>query len=425
MGGPTLEVTGIANVGRQRFTPTLRDNVRYQLADTLSYYRGAHQWRTGVDVSYIDGREQSLPLHFGGRYIFQSRLPLVPGQLVPVTSIQAVALGLPVAYVQGYGYSGAASSFAELSVFVQDTWRLSPQATLNFGVRYQTQFWPVASYQPAGYPGTYAFPSDRNNVAPRVALTWRPGNSRTTSIQAGYGVYYDNTLTSVFGVTKYINGTDGLRTLAMPAPGAFAAWAGPGHRLSEEAATVLSGGRYASVAITIDPALTTPYAHHTTLGVERQLPGRVSLAAHLIHVRGFNQIGTIDYNPVVPSLGAGRRPADVGGIAGTSASVLQYTSFGETWYRGLRLSLEKRWTGGSQAIVGYTLSDAEDNSTDFQSAFLPQNNGRGATRPIPMDCPLISGRRTSGAPLCRTNAIGSSPAARSWRPVACSLPPSC
>jgi hypothetical protein len=92
---------------------------------------------------------------------------------------------------------------------------------------------------------------------------------------------------------------------------------------------------------------------------------------------------------VVPSLGASRRPNDLpcpvnaaapcvgGAIPGTSASVLQYTSFGESWYKGLTLSLNKRFNGRYQFLTAYTLSKAEDNSTDFQSNFIPQNNGRG------------------------------------------------
>ncbi len=70
-------------------------------------------------------------------------------------------------------------------------------------------------------------------------------------------------------------------------------------------------------------------------GMQRELPGRIALAADFIYVRGFKQPSTLDYNPLVPSLGANRRPSDVNGVAGTSASVLQYTSFGETWYRGV------------------------------------------------------------------------------------------
>ena len=68
--------------------------------------------------------------------------------------------------------------------------------------------------------------------------------------------------------------------------------------------------------------------------------------------------------------------------------MLQYTSFGETWYRGLSLSLDKRFNGAFQLLVSYTLSKAEDNSTDFQSAFLPQNNGLGRNPADPNGLPL-------------------------------------
>jgi hypothetical protein len=378
-GGPTLEVTGVASVGRQRFTPTLRDNTRYQVTDTISLFRGAHVWRAGVDASYIQGREQTLPLHFGGRYIFQPFAPMPGGPTV--SAIQAVALGLPVAYVQGYGFSGAADSFGQLAAFVQDTWRIGDTATLNLGLRYQTQFWPQSSLAPAGYPGSYQFRSDRNDIAPRLAVSWQPGRSRSTTIHAGYGVYYDYTLTSIFGISKYITGaSDGVRTLALQLPtssGPWAAWAAPGHRLDEAEALELAGGSYPSVAIAVDPSLSTPYAHHTIVGVEQQLPARLAFTADVIYVRGFDQLGTIDYNPLVPSLGPGRRPADMNGVPRTSASVLQYTSFGETWYHGLRLTLNRRIANGSGLAVSYTLSKAEDNSADFQTAFLPQNNGRG------------------------------------------------
>src|SRR5204863_5198715 len=154
------------------------------------------------------------------------------------------------------------------------------------------------------------------------------------------------------------------------------------------AALDLVGGRYPSVAITADPALETPFAHQTSVGVTRQLVHAMSFSVNGIYVRGFKQPGTIDYNPIVPSLGASRRPADVNGIAGTSASVLQYTSFGETWYRGLLLSVRTRAQRGLTLLGSYTLSKAEDSSTDFQSAFLPQDNGRGRDPRDPNGLPL-------------------------------------
>jgi len=384
-GGPTLEVTGVASVGRQRFTPTLRNNTRYQIADTFSHFRGPHQWRAGIDASYLRGGDSTLPLHFGGRYIFQDFS--LGG--VPITSIQAVALGFPVVYVQGYGFSGAASSFGQLGAFAQDTLQLGDSVTLNLGVRYQTQLWPSTTLTPTGYPGSYPFHADRNDLAPRLAVSWRPFNSRSTTVSGGYGIYYDNTLTSVFSIAKYINGSsDGVRTLVLQGAGAFAAWATPGHHLSEAKALELAGGSYPSVNITIDPALQTPYAHHVIAGVTHELPASLSFAAHVIYVRGFNQLGTIDYNPIVSTVGGPRRPADINGVPRTSASVLQYTSFGETWYRGLTLSLLRRLSAGTQVAANYTLSQSEDNSTDFQSAFLPQNNGRGRDPLDPDGLPL-------------------------------------
>jgi outer membrane receptor for Fe3+-dicitrate len=123
-------------------------------------------------------------------------------------------------------------------------------------------------------------------------------------------------------------------------------------------------------------------------GIDHRITAAITGSANVLYVRGFNQLGTIDYNPVVPALGPGRRPEDTGGIAGTSASVLQYTSYGETWYRGLTLSVSGRFRAGHQFLASYTLAKAEDNSTDFQSAFIPQNNGRGRDRNNPTGLPV-------------------------------------
>ena len=387
-GGPTLEVGGVANVGRQRFTPTPRDNVRYQIADTISHARGSHLMKAGADVSIIDGKRQALPLHFGGRYIFTS-LPAIPGVLpAPVSSIAAVALGLPAAYVQGYGFSGSAYNCSDLALFAEDVWQPRQSIALRYGVRYQRQYWPDWLYDAPDIDGQYRFPSDSNNVAPRLAITWTPSPGRPV-IRGGYGVYYDNIITATAGISRYISGReDGVRTLVLTAPAAWAAWASPGMRLAESDAARLAGGSYPSVAIPIDPGLRNGYAHHAFAGIEHRVPRAGLLSLNFVVARGFNQLGSIDYNPVVPALGPGRRPDDENGVAGTSASVLQYTSYGETWYRALTVSLDSRTVPHTVIRAAYTLSKAEDTATDFQSAFLPQDNGRGRAPADPDGLPI-------------------------------------
>jgi hypothetical protein len=380
-GGPTLEILGVASVGRNRLTPQPRLNDRYELLDTVSLFRGNHQWRAGFDFNYVNHKLQALPLHFGGRYLFQS-LPAIPGiSPAPVTGIQALALGLPAAYIQGYGQSSATYGYRDLSLFAQDDWRVSPEITLKLGVRYQSQFWPDTEYTTPGVSMPYTVPDDRDNVAPRVALAWDLTGDSKTLVRGAYGVYFDNLITGAAGIAYIVNGSQGVRTLVARFPATIAAWNAPRHQLPEP-------GAFPSLVISLDPGLTTSYAHHATAGVDRELPGQIRLSANYVHVRGLNQLGTIDYNPIVPTLGAGRRPLDVNGIAGTSASVLQYTSFGDTWYRGLVLSAGKRFSKRHQFLASYTLSRAEDTSTDFSSGFLPQDNGRGRDPGRPTGLPI-------------------------------------
>ena len=371
-GGPTLEVTGFASVGRQRFTPQTRTNALWQFVDTASLSIGTHLFKAGLDLTLLDDRTEGpvLPLHFGGRYIFVALPAAVLG--APISPIQAVALGLPGAYVQGYGLASDHYDHRSISLFAQDDWRVNERLTVKYGVRYQTQLWPDLTYTALGYPSTYNFPTDHNNVAPRVAMSWDPQGDGRTAIHGAYGLFFENHITGVAGITDLLDGDDHVRTLVRQFPASVPAWNSPGHRLPEAAA-----GTFPTLKFLIDPGLESPYAHHASIGVDRELGNLLGVSANYVYARGFNQLGTIDYNPVVSALGTGRRPQDVNGVAGTSASILQYTKFGETWYNGLTVALNKRYGNGHQFLVSYTLSKAKDNSTDFQSAFIPQQNGQG------------------------------------------------
>ena len=155
-------------------------------------------------------------------------------------------------------------------------------------------------------------------------------------------------------------------------PASLAAWRSPGRRLPEPATA------YPSLEISIDPGLKTPWAQQAAAGIDQALGKDFAVSANFIWVRGKEQVGTIDYNPVVPALGAGRRPE-------RRQRRRRHLGLGPPVHlvrrdlvpRAGRVSLTKRFSNDYQFMVSYTLSKAEDNSTDFQSAFIPQNNGRG------------------------------------------------
>ncbi|MBV9497591.1 MAG: TonB-dependent receptor [Acidobacteria bacterium] len=386
-GGPTLEITGVASVGRQRFTPQPRENERFQLKDTINMAGGKHFAKAGFDFNYVHTKQTALPLHFGGRFIFAA-LPAIPalGLNAPITATQALAAGLPAAYVQGYGVTGGSYNDPDIALFLQDDWTLTPRLTLKGGLRYQRQFQYDTTFNVSAPNGTrysYQIPEDTNNIAPRIALVFDPNGNGRSSIHASYGLFYDNHILANAQIADGINGAaDGVRTLVLRIPNSIAAWRAPGHKLPEPTTA------YPSLVIAPDPGLETPYSHQAAVGYDRAIGANMALSADVLWVRGYHQLGTIDYNPIVPALGAGRRPNDVGGVAGTSASILQYTSFGESWYKGLTLALNRRLANHYSYLVSYTLSKAEDTSTDFQSNFIVQNNGAGRDPNDPTGLPI-------------------------------------
>ena len=68
-GGPTLEVAGVASVGRQRTTPQTRTNAWWQFVDTASLSTAAHLFKAGIEL--VESRH-----HHRGRAAFALRRPI-------------------------------------------------------------------------------------------------------------------------------------------------------------------------------------------------------------------------------------------------------------------------------------------------------------------------------------------------------------
>ena len=371
-GGPAVEIVGVARIGRHNFTPQRRNTVRYQVLDTVSIARGRHALKAGVDINLVDNRDIGLPLNFGGQFFFVALTPALAaafGLPGPVDAIQAFALGLPVAYVQGYGEPFTKTRYFDASMFVQDEWRPRNTLTLRLGVRYQKQFWDEAS-------GSGNF-----DLGPRAAVSWDPSGRGRTSIGAAYGLFFDSQFNAPLSAASLADG-EHVRVAAFQGAPAVQAWRSPDRRLPP---AVLASAP--SLALTVAPSFDVPYTHQYSVTVTRQLAADLALSVSGVVTKGNRYVSSIDYNPLVPSLGPGRRPADVNGVAGTSASELQYTPWGESWYRGLLMSATKRLSAGSQVMASYTFASAEDSISDFISS-PPQDQGRGRNPEDPGGLPL-------------------------------------
>jgi hypothetical protein len=77
---------------------------------------------------------------------------------------------------------------------------------------------------------------------------------------------------------QIVNGSTGVRTLALRLPASVAAWNAPGHRLPEPVTP------FPTVEISTTPDLKVPYAMHTAVGVDRAIWKDASLSANFIGV---------------------------------------------------------------------------------------------------------------------------------------------
>ena len=92
-------------------------------------------------------------------------------------------------YSQRFGTPTADTNMVTYGFYGQDTYRLSSRAIFNFGVRYDYTHVPQPTIVNPDYPATSVIPSAKNNIAPRVGLSYGLGASRKTLLRAGYGIF--------------------------------------------------------------------------------------------------------------------------------------------------------------------------------------------------------------------------------------------
>jgi len=208
--GLGVNVTGFAFFGREPFSTEDRIERRFEWTDDLSWVKGHHTFKMGADINYIQLRSkkpQVFELNFGGVMDFGGLTPAnlsLPstfnGVTVPgFTGAQAYGLGLPTTFIQGIGNSNRLFNDPAMGYFIQDSWKIRPRLTLNYGVRYDVEY--TAQFQPAtplnaaaekAFNVTEGYPRDYNNVAPRFGLAWDPMGNGKTVVRAGYGLFYDH-----------------------------------------------------------------------------------------------------------------------------------------------------------------------------------------------------------------------------------------
>ena len=374
-------------------------NNTFQVIDNFSKVVGLHTLKFGVEFHY-DQINTSAIAQFNGNFIFTGS--------ATGNDFADFLLGLPSQYNQSQLEPFYPRS-KYWGLFAQDSWRLRPNLTLNYGLRWdRIEPWYeknnglstfAAGKQSVVFPGAPAgilFPGDRGvprtlappgnlDFAPRIGLAYSPqaakdtplgkltGGPGNTSIRAGFGMYYSAIEALSAGILAG-NAPFGI-TYTSPAPPLFDrpfVTASTGQFLGQPFPVALAthGATSSNPNPNVNwsqyepisgiPGYATsnriPYVEEYMLSVERQLGSKTVFSISYVGAQGHRLLVMEEANPGNPALclqTPGCGPFAENGVRGPLGSnfgsdTLQKT-VGKSNYNSLQLSL--RHTSGRLELV--------------------------------------------------------------------------
>jgi hypothetical protein len=391
----------------------------YSFSDTASYTRGRHTIRFGGnfrfgDVNYFRAGTGRGRIDFRSLYQFMSgdvrRWRLLYGD--PTRQVSQKALGF----------------------FVEDDFKATPRLTFNLGLRYDVTN-PIkdshnllANYSPTSPSGLVQvgqgigspYPTNYNNLSPRVGLAFDVFGNGKTVLRSGFGMIFEQPSIRTFmfnggGLNLNPSGVpygDDTTSLQQPtgtitsflqisSDGSQINWLAPnqGPTIFPNAGT---SGNSCTVetqcdVFGVDPHLKTPYVMNWNFNVQQELSKSTLLQVAYVANHGVKLYSVTDINQVNPlyddeseTIGrplASNCPvnADFGqGFGGPCLPWIGFLQFlgnrSNSNYNSLQVTLTKRYSHGLYLLAGYTYGHAIDTATSNLAGVPPDSNNYAAER---------------------------------------------
>jgi hypothetical protein len=398
-----FELGGVNNTfGPDPNAPQSSIQNQYQLADNISWTKGAHTLKFG-----FDGWKQISPQTFTQRsrgdyewsYLSDYLFDNYPDYLAERT-------------VGGSKYYG---DRVLTGFFANDSWKLRPNFTLNLGVRYEYQTVPYSERLQtenaiADVPGLITFGEpqpQKNAIMPRIGIAYSPGTSGKTSIRAGFGMFYDvlydnqglltlppeaNNTIDVGGENKsgfLANGGIPPSTSSGPLTAAQAIAETSGYVPNQTRPETISWNFGIQHVFHNDYTFESRYVgtHSVHLSVQERLDEQPVVNASNalpLYLTAPSQATLNGLTNTLQSLETAYnnegffKPAYLN--AGFQSFITAYMPWGNSIYHGWANSLTRRFSNGVQFIAAYTWSHAIDDSTaDVFSTYLTPRRPEDST----------------------------------------------
>jgi len=369
---PNITITGLTGTTFGGLNPTFpqgRSHNVYEYQDAFSLTVGNHSVKMGGDLVHL-AITDTLPFNSIGSATFDAGGSCAAIGLTTCTALaNFIDNYTGPAGTTGKSFGSPFFSFPQTlqSYYFQDTWKLRPNLTLTYGVRYEFQGTPLnALPYPTVLPGAQAALApetqrvtqqpDKNNFGPRAGFAYTPrfwqrwlGQDKTV-IRGGFGTFYDVLFSNIGDNTaeSVPNTLGGL--LVSPAG---ATGRGTANALQLVNAVTPTLNPLSSVT-TVVSNLVNPLIYQWNFDIERSLPGKFLLTIAYVGNRGERLFLNEELNPGINGVR----------IDPARGSILARTNNGNSTYNGLDLSVDRALGHGFMLRGAYTWSKALDNGSD-------------------------------------------------------------
>jgi len=362
-------ISGFETFGDNQFVtpitafPILRNQEKYQVKYAVSHSSGKHATSFGVDFIHepvlsgaLPGNAENLTIfaqdptdYLSNPAQFSADLNCAPSGSLAVTP-GTTCRSTPA------GNGSFSQNVQRLGLHVQDSWRVTPRLTVNYGLRYDTSFglftasgrsqWDnpaLLSIQALQIPlfAQPAVPHDyRLAFAPRLGIAYRLSSSGNTVLRAGFGLFY-NDLAQNGWVTAFQAVNEPATPCVKPGD--------PG---------CLPGAANGGAGALIDPGYKTPYAIHITAGIQHAFSPKWILSADWTHEEGVHAYRRYDYQAGY-TLFSPLYSQDVATQQENVPNITVFRTDNRSRYDGLSARLQGNITPWLNLSASYTLSSAE------------------------------------------------------------------
>ena len=300
---PAITVQGAFTSGGSSMGTSRSGLDNYELQNSTMISKGLHSIEFGARLR--DTRDSSFSTAgFNGNYIY--------------SSLDTYAAGTPSEYDVTAGNPAASLNYYDLGLYFQDDYKVRPNVTLSYGLRYETQ------------NGI----GDHGDIAPRLSFAWAPGEvggkPAHTVIRGGYGWFYDRFAETNLLQALRNNGVNQQRYV-IDSPG-FA-------QDAPLASQLASSSTAAPTIYEVAPNFKAAVNMQGALGIEHQFGKSATVAATYVNSHGVHQYLSDNINAYLPGTydvvtGTGTRPNGIneniyqfqsGGIYNQNQLMLNYT----------------------------------------------------------------------------------------------------